>query len=94
MFHANYVNLHGCAIPADFAQFICARRIKLDTSFIDEQHRNNLVKFIMGAGNAPEKFCIYLTPKASPCGGHFQSNKESTRVPKQGEFCEFLVKVN
>jgi hypothetical protein len=77
LFHANDVKVdfyeYEAAIPADFAQFICARRITLHTTLID---RNNILKFIMGTGNALEKICI--------------DSYEST----QGEFCEFLVKVN
>jgi hypothetical protein len=61
LFHANYVTVrehHQAAIPEDFAQFICARRINLSTSNLDESHRDNLFRFIMGTGKAPEKFCI------------------------------------
>jgi hypothetical protein len=79
LFHAKVVDLFEseAAIPGDFAQFIRARQIYLQASIhFDEAHRNNLFKFIMGAGNAIEKFDI------RSCG------------PNQGEFCEFLVKVN
>jgi hypothetical protein len=41
-------------ILADFAQFICARRIILDTKLIDEPCQNNLFKFITGTGKALE----------------------------------------
>jgi hypothetical protein len=78
MFHANEVIVYEseAAILADFAQFICARRITLSTSFLDEPRRDNLFKFIMGTGNTLENFRI----------NSYKSN--------QGEFCEFLVKVN
>jgi hypothetical protein len=80
LFHANNVEVEvfdsKVVIPADFAQFICARRIVFHTSFLDEPHRNNLFKFIMGTGNTLEKVHIY------------------SFGAKQGEFCEFLVKVN
>jgi hypothetical protein len=60
LFSANHVDIHESdeAIPADFAQFICARRIFLHTSLIDEPHRDNLFKFIMGTGNALEKVIV------------------------------------
>jgi hypothetical protein len=79
LFHANEVQVghHETAILANFAQFICARRIDLQTSIhFDEAHRDNLFKFIMGTGNTLEKFRIHS----------YGAN--------QGEFCEFLVKVN
>jgi hypothetical protein len=55
LFHANDVDLEEFVIPADFAQFICARRIFLQTTLID---RHNLFKFISGTGNALEKVFI------------------------------------
>jgi hypothetical protein len=60
LFHANdvVVDDYETAIRADFAQFIRARQIYLQASFLDEPHRNNLFKFIMGAANAIEKFHI------------------------------------
>jgi hypothetical protein len=71
LFHANYVEVGNrkTAIPADFAQFICTRRMTLHTSFIDEPHRNNILKFIMGSGKAlkevvfvsnQREFCEFL----------------------------------
>jgi hypothetical protein len=68
LFHANDVDLResDAAIPADFAQFICARRIFLHTSLL-EPHRNNLFKFITGR-NAIENFCIYAN---EPIHGEF-----------------------
>jgi hypothetical protein len=76
LFHANDVGFYDSepAIPADFAQFICDRRIVLYTPLFDEPHRENLWRFIMGTGNTFEKVRI---------------NSHG-----QGEFCEFLVKVN
>jgi hypothetical protein len=62
LFHANYVRV-GCletAIRADFAQFICTRRIDLYTLLIDDPHRYNLFKFITGTGNAL-KICRIFT---------------------------------
>jgi hypothetical protein len=65
LFHANEVALGGYAqvrehlIPADFAQFICARRIVLHTSLLDEPHRNNIFRFITGTRNTLEKVLIY-----------------------------------
>jgi hypothetical protein len=54
-----HVDEYECgAIPADFAQFLFARRIFLWTSFLDEPLRNNLFKLITGTGNALEKFHI------------------------------------
>jgi hypothetical protein len=84
LFHANEVGFYdsevaipaGFAITANIAQFICARKIFLRTSLLDEPHRNNLFRFITGTGNALEKF-------------HIRSFG-----PNQGEFCEFLIKVN
>jgi hypothetical protein len=75
LFHANDVDLceSDVGIPADFAQFICARRISLHISI--DPHRSNLFRIITGTGNALEKVII-------------------TVGPNQGEFCEFLVKVN
>jgi hypothetical protein len=60
LFHANYVEVdeRGKAIRAEFSQFICARKIALHTSLLDEPHRNNLFRFIMGTRNALEKVCI------------------------------------
>jgi hypothetical protein len=80
-FHANNVGVvvgdHETAILADFAQFICARRMTLYTSLLDEPlYRNNIFRFITGTGNSLEKFHI------------------NSFEPNQGEFCEFLVKVN
>jgi hypothetical protein len=63
------------AIPADFAQFICARQIFLQSS-LDESHRDNLFRLIMATGNMLEKIRIFTIGR------------------NQGEFCEFLVKVN
>jgi hypothetical protein len=65
-------------ILADFAQFICARQIFLDTKLtsLDEPYRNNILNFITGTGNTLENVEIHS----------FEANK--------GEFCEFLVKVN
>jgi hypothetical protein len=74
LFHANEVVL--VVISEDFAQFLCTRRIFLIASLLDEPHRNNIFKFIMGTGNALEKFRI------------------NSHGANQGEFCEFLVKVN
>jgi hypothetical protein len=74
LFHAN-VQVDEYEIPADFVQFICARRINLSISNLDEPHRDNIFKFIMGTRNTIEKF-------------HIRSFEA-----KQGEFCEFLVKV-
>jgi hypothetical protein len=78
LFHTNKVCLEvsEVAIPEDFAQFICARRITLYTPLFNEPHRNNLFKFITGTGNTFEQVLIY------------------SRESNQGEFCEFLVKVN
>jgi hypothetical protein len=45
-------------IPADFAQFICARNITLYTRLLDEPHQNNIFKFITGTRNTLEKFHI------------------------------------
>jgi hypothetical protein len=61
LFHANDVDLceSEAAIPEDFAQFICARRIDLWTLLVDEPHRNNFFRFIMGTGNALQKFFIH-----------------------------------
>jgi hypothetical protein len=59
LFHANDVVLDEKAIPADFAQFICARRIDLWTPLLDEPHRDNLFKFITGTGNSLEKVHIH-----------------------------------
>jgi hypothetical protein len=59
LFHANYVEVDEYEIPADFAQFICARRIILWTSLLDEPHRNNIFKFITGTGNSLEKIRIF-----------------------------------
>jgi hypothetical protein len=77
LFHANKVDLRDsdAVIQTDFAQFICARQIFLDTKLIDEPCQN-LFKLIMGTGNALEKVYICIV----------ESN--------QGEFCEFIVKVN
>jgi hypothetical protein len=60
LFHANQVVVgnYETAILANFAQFICARRIDLNTKLIDESCNNNIFKFITGTGNAPEKICI------------------------------------
>jgi hypothetical protein len=59
MFHANEViNDSGVAIHADFAQFICARRIILHAPVL-ESHRRNLFKFIIGTGNTLEEVNIY-----------------------------------
>jgi hypothetical protein len=60
LFHANNVQVgehHQAAIPADFAPFICARRIVLHTTLIKTIH-DNLFMFIMGTGNALEKVDI------------------------------------
>jgi hypothetical protein len=59
MFHANYVDLDldEAAIPADFAQFICARKIVLHTPLLDESHRD-LFRFITGTRNSLEKVRI------------------------------------
>jgi hypothetical protein len=66
LFHANQVVVgnYETAILANFAQFICARQISLSTSNLNEPHRNNLFKFITGAGNALEKVSIFwgITP--------------------------------
>jgi hypothetical protein len=79
LFHANEVYLSDSeTIPADFAKFICARRIDLYTRLLDEPHRENLFKFITGTGNTLEKF-------------HIRSRSFGANM---GEFCEFLVKVN
>jgi hypothetical protein len=47
LFHANYVKVNlresDAGISADFAQFICARRITLHTSLAP--HRNNLLRY-------------------------------------------------
>jgi hypothetical protein len=62
LFHANEVQVgehHQAAISADFAQFICARRIVLYTSFLDEPHRNNIFRFITGTGNTLERVRIH-----------------------------------
>jgi hypothetical protein len=82
LFHAKYMEVcedvevgERLAIPADFAQFICARRITLHTSPVLESHRNNLFKFITGTWNKLEIVRIWI-------------------YSNQGEFCEFLVKVN
>jgi hypothetical protein len=59
LFHANQV-YHQMTIPADFAQFICARRMTLFyTPILDEPHRNNIFKFITGTGNTLENFRIF-----------------------------------
>jgi hypothetical protein len=61
LFHANEVVVqerNKAAIPAEFAQFLCARKIALRTPLLDEPHRNNLFRFIMGTRNALEKVCI------------------------------------
>jgi hypothetical protein len=60
LFHANEVIVYDpeYAIPEDFAQFICARRITLSTSLIDESYQNNLFKFITGTGNSLEEVRI------------------------------------
>jgi hypothetical protein len=58
LFHANYVDFDDHEILADFAQFICTRRILLWTSLLDEPHRNNIFRFITGTGNTLEKFRI------------------------------------
>jgi hypothetical protein len=62
LFHTNDVEVdhrdYGAAIyeiPIDFAQFICARRMILHTSFLDEPYRNNLFKLITGTEKALEK---------------------------------------
>jgi hypothetical protein len=62
LFHANYVKVYfdesDAAIPADFAQFICARQITLHTSRILEAYL--IFKFITaGTGNVLEKICIF-----------------------------------
>jgi hypothetical protein len=77
LFHANnvIVGYQDTAI-LDFAQFLCAKRIVLRITLIDESHRNNIFRFITGTGNALEYFRIH------------------SYVANQGEFCEFLVKVN
>jgi hypothetical protein len=59
LFHANDVEFRKTAIRADFAQFICTRRMILTS--LDEPHRNNLFKFITGTGNALEKVRIFST---------------------------------
>jgi hypothetical protein len=59
LFHTNGVEFRErikAAIPADFAQFLCARRMTLQTSLHDEPH--NLFKFITGTGNTLKYFCI------------------------------------
>jgi hypothetical protein len=58
LFHANEVKVedHETAILADFAQFICARRITLHTSLAP--HRNNLFRFITGTENSLEEVHI------------------------------------
>jgi hypothetical protein len=60
LFHANYVNLneYEAAIPADFAQFICSRKIILRIP-LDETHRNNIFRLITGTGNSLEKARIF-----------------------------------
>jgi hypothetical protein len=59
LFHANVVDLNDykAVIPADFAQFICARQIFLQSS-IDEPYRNNILNFIMGTRITLEKVRI------------------------------------
>jgi hypothetical protein len=54
LFHANCVEVDEYEIPADFVQFICARRIFIWTSLLDETHRNNIFRFITGTGNSLE----------------------------------------
>jgi hypothetical protein len=62
LFHANNVDLRESdAIPADFAQFICARRIILYTPLLDEPHQNNLFKLITGTGNTLEDVHICIS---------------------------------
>jgi hypothetical protein len=58
LFHSNQVVVDEYEIPADFVQFISARRIFLWAS-LDEPHRNNIFKFITGTGNALVKFRIF-----------------------------------
>jgi hypothetical protein len=60
LFHTNKVRFgyHKMAIPADLAQFICARLIFLVTPLLDEPHRDKLFRFIMGTGKTLEKFWI------------------------------------
>jgi hypothetical protein len=60
------VDERGKAILADFAKFICARRITLYTSLLDEPHRDSLFKFITGTGNTLENFHI-LSNQAEFC---------------------------
>jgi hypothetical protein len=62
LFHANDVVVgdYETVILADFAQFICARKIFLQTSLLDEPHRNNLFRFITGTGNALEEARIFI----------------------------------
>jgi hypothetical protein len=77
LFHANEVYLSDSeTIPADFAKFICARRLTLNTLLAP--HRSNLFKFIMGTVNTLEKVNTHI----------------NRFVANNGEFCEFLVKVN
>jgi hypothetical protein len=87
LFHANDVDLYETEIfliSADFAKFLCARRITLygygyildELLVTTSRHRDNLFKFIMGTGNARGKFRIYYSGS------------------NQGKFCEFIVKVN
>jgi hypothetical protein len=49
-------------ILADFAQFICARRIDLWISLLDEPHRSNIFRFITGTGNTLEQVFITYVP--------------------------------
>jgi hypothetical protein len=69
-------------IPTDFAQFICARKILLHTSIIDEPCQNNLFKFI--TENTLEKFRIRS----------FGANHGKTTILRaKQQFCELLVTV-
>jgi hypothetical protein len=71
LFHVNVVkvDLHesDAVIPADFAQFVCARQI-YHTSLLDEPHRNNLFRFIIGTGKTLEGvFILTFWPNAEFC---------------------------
>jgi hypothetical protein len=59
LFHANYMHVDEEVIPADFAQFLCPRRIFIWTSLLDGPHQNNIFRFITGTGNTLEKARIF-----------------------------------
>jgi hypothetical protein len=68
MFRANDLRFgsHKMVISAAVVQFLCARKMTLYTSNLDEPCQNNLFNFIMGTGNTLKYFSIY--PKESNQG--------------------------